>query len=82
MLEQGGITVTEERRRFATADTEKRQRLFAAAVLAHVPLVRIVYNKVLDERWNQRVSAARFRGELEDHMSPDYAADTLRVVIA
>jgi len=37
---------------------------------------------VLDERWNHRASAARFRDELEDHMSPDYAEDTLRAVIS
>jgi hypothetical protein len=37
---------------------------------------------VLDERWNHRASAVRFRDELEDHMSPDYAEDTLRTVIA
>ncbi len=36
---------------------------------------------VLDERWNHRASAVRFRDELEDHMSPDYAEDTLRAVI-
>ena len=34
--------------------------------------------QVLDERWNHRASAVRFRDELEDHMSPDYAEDTLR----
>ena len=26
--------------------------------------------QVLDERWNHRASAVRFRDELEDHMSP------------
>ena len=36
---------------------------------------------MLDERWNHRASAVRFRDELEDHMSPDYAEDTLRAVI-
>ena len=37
--------------------------------------------QVLDARWNHRASAVRFRDELEDHMSPDYAGDTLRSVI-
>jgi NitT/TauT family transport system ATP-binding protein len=46
-----------------------------------VPLVNLIRG-VLDERWNHRASAVRFRDELEDHMSPDYAADTLRTVIA
>ena len=77
MLEEGDITLTEDGRRFVAADTEERKRLFAAALLAHVPLARMV-RQVLDERWNHRASAVRFRDELEDHMSPDYAEDTLR----
>jgi len=81
VLEEGDILLTEDGRRFVGADTEERKRLFAAALLAHVPLVRMV-RQVLDERWNHRASAVRFRDELEDHMSPDYADDTLRVVIA
>ena len=66
-------------RRFAQADTEERKRLFAAALMAHVPLVQAI-RQVLDERWNHRASAVRFRDELEDHMSPDYADETLRTV--
>ncbi len=81
VLEEGDILLTEDGRRFVGADTEERKRLFGAALLAHVPLVRMV-RQVLDERWNHRASAVRFRDELEDHMSPDYADDTLRVVIA
>ena len=38
--------------------------------------------RTLDERWNHRASAVRFRDELEDHMSPDYAEETLRAIIA
>jgi NitT/TauT family transport system ATP-binding protein len=45
-----------------------------------VPLANMI-RQVLEERWNHRASAVRFRDELEDHMSPDYAADTLRTVI-
>jgi NitT/TauT family transport system ATP-binding protein len=81
VLEEGDITLTEEGRRFVAADTEERKRLFAAALMAHVPLVRMI-RQVLEERWNHRASAVRFRDELEDHMSPDYAEDTLRTVIA
>ena len=81
VLEEGDILLTEDGRRFVGADTEERKRLFGAALLVHVPLVRMV-RQVLDERWNHRASAVRFRDELEDHMSPDYADDTLRVVIA
>jgi NitT/TauT family transport system ATP-binding protein len=81
VLEEGDIHLTDEGRRFVAADTEERKRLFAAALTAHVPLVRTI-RQVLDERWNHRASAVRFREELEDHMSPDYAEDTLRTVIA
>jgi NitT/TauT family transport system ATP-binding protein len=81
VLEEGDIHLTDEGRRFVAADTEERKRLFAAALTAHVPLVRTI-RQVLDERWNHRASAVRFREELEDHMSPDYAEDTMRTVIA
>jgi len=81
VLEEGDITLTEEGRRFVAADTEERKRLFAAALLAYVPLARMV-RQVLDERWNHRASAVRFRDELEDHMSPEYAEDTLRTLVA
>ena len=79
----GGRRHPADRRRaaqFVDADTEERKRIFAAALRAHVPLVNMI-RQVLDERWNHRASAVRFRDELEDHMSPDYAEDTLRTVI-
>jgi NitT/TauT family transport system ATP-binding protein len=81
VLEEGDIYLTEDGRRFATADTEERKHLFATALTAYVPLAHMV-RQVLDERWNHRASAVRFRDELEDHMSPDYAEATLRTVIA
>jgi NitT/TauT family transport system ATP-binding protein len=81
VLEEGDIQLTTAGRAFVNADTEERKRLFAAALRAHVPLVNMI-RQVLDERWNHRASAVRFRDELEDHMSPDYASDTLRTVIS
>lgn len=81
VLEEGDIALTESGRRFAMADTDERKRLFADALRAHVPLIGMI-RQVLDERWNHRASAVRFRDELEDHMSPDYAEDTLRSAIA
>jgi NitT/TauT family transport system ATP-binding protein len=81
VLEEGDIHLTEDGSRFVAADTEERKQQFAAALMAHVPLVRMI-RQVLDERWNHRASAVRFRDELEDHMSPDYAEDTLRIVVA
>jgi NitT/TauT family transport system ATP-binding protein len=80
VLEEGDILLTELGKRFVEADTDERKRIFAKALRQHVPLVATI-RQVLDERWNHRASALRFRDELEDHMSPDYAADTLRTVI-
>ena len=80
VLEEGDIMLTDGGRNFVDADTDERKRLFAEALRAHVPLVAMI-RQVLDERWNHRASAVRFRDELEDHMSPEYADDTLRTVI-
>jgi len=81
VLEEGDITLTDLGRHFVEADVDGRKQVFAEALRAHVPLVSMI-RQVLDERWNHRASAVRFRDELEDHMSPDYAEDTLRTVIA
>jgi NitT/TauT family transport system ATP-binding protein len=81
VLEEGDILLTDLGRKFVEADTDERKQIFAEALRQHVPLVNMI-RQVLDERWNHRASAVRFRDELEDHMSPDYAEDTLRTVIA
>ena len=80
VVEEGDIMLTDSGRLFVNADMDERKRLFAEALRTHVPLVTMI-RQVLDERWNHRASAVRFRDELEDHMSPDYADDTLRTVI-
>jgi NitT/TauT family transport system ATP-binding protein len=81
VLEEGDIRLTDAGRAFAEGDTDTRKEQFAQALRAHVPLVAQI-RQVLDERWNHRASAVRFRDELEDHMSPEYAAQTLRTAIA
>ena len=80
-LADGDLLLTDTGRQFVAADTDPRKQLFGAALRAHVPLVGQV-RQVLDERWNHRASAVRFRDELEDVMSPDYADDTMRAVIS
>jgi NitT/TauT family transport system ATP-binding protein len=80
-LEEGDIKLTESGRAFANAEMDERKLLFASAMRARVKLAATIRG-VLDERWNHRAAAARFRDELEDHMSPDYAEDTLRAVIS
>ncbi len=80
-LADGDLVVSDTGRQFVAADTDPRKAQFAAALRAHVPLVAQI-RSVLDERWNHRASAVRFRDELEDKMSPDYADATMRTVIS
>jgi NitT/TauT family transport system ATP-binding protein len=81
MLEEGDLILTEKGREFADAETEDRKEIFGDALRAHVPLITAI-RAVIDQRSNHRASAVRFRDELEDHMSPEYAEETLRAVIS
>jgi NitT/TauT family transport system ATP-binding protein len=81
VLEEGDLKLTEAGRRFALADIDDRKKIFAEALLAHVPLAATI-RRTLEERWNHRASAVRFRDELEDHMSPEYAEATLHAAIS
>jgi NitT/TauT family transport system ATP-binding protein len=80
-LEEGDIRLTDQGRSFVHADTDERKKIFAAAARTHVKLVAAI-RQVIDERWNHRASAVRFRDELEDHMSPERAEETLRTAIS
>jgi NitT/TauT family transport system ATP-binding protein len=78
-LQGAEILLTAAARHYAEADVDQRKALFAHALLAHVPLVQHIRH-ILDERASHTAPARRFRDELEDHMSPDYADETLRTV--
>lgn len=78
-LEGGGLRLTPAARRYVEADVDDRKQLFAQHLLAHVPLAGHI-RRVLDERASHQAPAARFRDELEDSMSPDYASQTLKAV--
>lgn len=78
-LTGGDVTLTAASRHYAGADVDQRKALFAQALLAHVPLAQHI-RRVLDERRSHEAPARRFRDELEDHMSEDYADETLRAV--
>jgi NitT/TauT family transport system ATP-binding protein len=80
-FEEGDIRLTDEGRAFVQADTDDRKLRFAQALRQHVPLAAAI-RRTLDERWNHRASSVRFLDELEDHMSPDYAEETLHAVIS
>ena len=80
VVEEGDICLTDSGGQFVRADVEERKRIFARAIKAYVPLAAAI-RQVLEARPNHRASAVRFLDELEDHMSPDYASNTLRAVI-
>ncbi|KQM81868.1 nitrate ABC transporter ATP-binding protein [Sphingomonas sp. Leaf23] len=73
------LVLTANARAYAGADVDTRKALFRAALLAQVPLAAHI-RQVLDDRAGQPARAERFRDELEDHMSPAFAAETLRTV--
>jgi NitT/TauT family transport system ATP-binding protein len=73
------LLLTPAGRRYALGEVDQRKAMFAQALLAHVPLARYI-RRILDDRTNHTAPARRFRDELEDHMSPDYADETLRTV--
>jgi NitT/TauT family transport system ATP-binding protein len=73
------LVLTPSARRYAQGDVDQRKALFAQALSQHVPLVQHI-RRVLDERASHEAPARRFRDELEDHMSEDYADETLRTV--
>ncbi|QCI63319.1 AAA-associated domain-containing protein [Phreatobacter stygius] len=75
-LDAGTVRLTEEGRRFAASEVDARKNLFAQHLIAYVPLAAHI-RRVLDERPSHRAPAARFRDELEDHMSENFAEQTL-----
>ena len=68
-------------KRFAETDIAERKVIFSRSLLGHVPLAAHI-RRVLDERESHAAPKSRFYDELEDHMSPDAAEDTLRAVVA
>ena len=78
-LSGGDVRLTAASRLYAAADVDRRKAIFAQALLAHVPLAQHI-KRILDDRSSHEAPARRFRDELEDHMSEDYADETLRAV--
>lgn len=73
------LILTTDARTYANGDVDQRKALFRRALLAHVPLAAHI-RRILEERASHAAPASRFRDELEDHMSPSYAEETLRTV--
>ncbi|MFE0013221.1 AAA-associated domain-containing protein [Mesorhizobium sp. NPDC059054] len=80
-LSEGDIELTDAGKRFAHMETDERKRLFAEHISAYVPLIGLI-RRVLDERPSHVAPMARFRNELEDYMTEDYADETLKTVIS
>ena len=80
-LEGGDIRLTAAGKRFAESEVDERKRQFAQQLATYVPLAAHI-RRILDERPSHQAPARRFRDELEDHMSEDYAAGTVRSVIS
>jgi len=68
-------------RRYAVSEVDARKQMFAQQLLAYVPLAAHI-RRVLDDRASHQAPARRFRDELEDFMSEDYAEETLNAVVA
>ncbi len=81
VLDEGDLRLTDEGRHFVEADTDTRKDIFAATLRANVPLVAAI-RQIVESRANHRAAAVRFRDELEDTMSPEYARETLRAAIS
>jgi NitT/TauT family transport system ATP-binding protein len=79
-FEDADIKLTPLGQRFVDMDVDQRKKVFGDQVLGHIPLASHI-KRVLDERPTHRAPATRFREELEDYMSEDYAERTLRAII-
>lgn len=80
-LEGGDLQLTPEGKNFAKADLAERKKLFLRQLLTFVPLAAHI-RRILDERESHSAPRSRFQDELEDHMSPEAAAGTLRAIIS
>jgi len=80
-LSEGDLMLTEAGKRFANLETDARKRLFAEHLMLYVPVMGLI-RRVLDERPSHTAPEARFRNELEDYMSEEYADETLKTVVS
>jgi NitT/TauT family transport system ATP-binding protein len=72
----GDVELTAAGKAFSDAEMDERKEMFRNHLLRNVPLAAHI-QKVLQERPNHRAPAQRFLTELEDHMSEEWAGDTL-----
>ena len=75
------LMLTDSGKRFAHLETDARKKLFAEHLINYVPVMGLI-RRVLDERPSHTAPAARFRNELEDYMSEEYADETLKTIVS
>ena len=80
-LSEGDLVLTEAGKHFANLETDARKKLFAEHLISYVPVMGLI-RRVLDERPSHTAPEARFRNELEDYMSEDYADETLKTIVS
>jgi NitT/TauT family transport system ATP-binding protein len=80
-LSEGDLMLTDAGKRFAHLETDARKKMFAQHLVEYVPVMGLI-KRVLDERPSHTAPAARFRNELEDYMSEDYADETLKTIVS
>jgi len=80
-LSEGDLLLTDAGKIFTGLGTDDRKKLFAQHLLSYVPIVGLIRG-VLDERPTHTAPSVRFRQQLEDYMSEDYADETLKAVVA
>ena len=80
-LEGGDLALTQDGMAFANAELDERKRIFSKHLLGFVPLAAHV-RRVLDERASHLAPRSRFLDELEDHMTPEAAEQTLRTIVS
>jgi NitT/TauT family transport system ATP-binding protein len=80
-LRDGDLVLTDAGKRFAHLETDARKKMFAEHLINYVPVFGLI-RRVLDERPTHSAPAARFRIELEDYMSEEYADETLKTVVS
>lgn len=79
-LEGGDIILTTAGRRFETAEGDDRKALFAEALVGRVPLVGHILD-LLQASPDHHAPYRKLLDELEEHLAPHAAEDTLRTAI-
>lgn len=80
-VEGGDIRLNESGTAFAGAGIDDRKTLFEKHLLTYVPLAAHI-RRVLEERDSHRAPKGRFLDELEDHMAPEAAEQTLHAIVS